>query len=452
MRPIGRFQSVDLVGAEGQVHRREGVLEMTQLGRADDRSRHGGPAKQPGEGDLRRRRPAFAGHLAYDVDDIEVSVVVHPIGQWVAAGADGSLLAVTFAAAGEEATSQRAPGDHADALVEAERNHLALLLAVDQVVVVLHRDEPTPTGDGCDLLRLRELPGEHARRADVARLAGPHDVVQRPHRLLDRRLVVPAMDLVEVDVVGAEAGQRGVDGRHDVLARQATVIGSRAHREVDLRRQHVVLATREQLAQQPPGDLLGHAVGVGVGGVEERHTGLDGVPDDRLGLGFVEVPGPFLLGAVAHHAEADPGHLESRAAQSCVLHCSSFGVGTSWSATPPTTTAIPTSSAGVGNCCSTTAPMTTANTGSRASMRANVARGSRAMASWSVTYGMTDEQIATPNPASSKTGSVTAVVAEARPIGVATTAATIIAAPSWSMPLQSPAPVRLWATRWPRTT
>ena len=34
---------------------------------------------------------------------------------------------------------------------------------------------------------LRELPGVHRRRADVARLAGLHDVVQRLERLLDRR-------------------------------------------------------------------------------------------------------------------------------------------------------------------------------------------------------------------------------------------------------------------------
>ena len=46
--------------------------------------------------------------------------------------------------AGEEAARQRAPRDHADALLAAERHHLALFLAIDQVVVVLHRDEPRP--------------------------------------------------------------------------------------------------------------------------------------------------------------------------------------------------------------------------------------------------------------------------------------------------------------------
>src|SRR6266496_3282999 len=48
-----------------------------------------------------------------------------------------------------------------------------------------------------------------------------------------------------------------------------------------------------------------------------------------------------------------------------------------------------------------TAPVSVANTGSSASIRANVARGSLAIASWSVTYGMTDEHTPTPRPASS---------------------------------------------------
>jgi hypothetical protein len=52
--------------------------------------------------------------------------------------------------------------------------------------------------------RLGELPSVHRRGADVARLAGAHHVVQRLQRLLDRSAVVPAMDLVEVHIVGAE--------------------------------------------------------------------------------------------------------------------------------------------------------------------------------------------------------------------------------------------------------
>src|SRR5215218_1778832 len=167
--------------------------------------------------------------------------------------ASGSLAARTVRCSPPR---QRAPGDASDALVEAEREHLPLLLAVDQVVVVLHRGEPGPPTRRGGVLGLGELPGVHARRAEVAGLAGPHDVVEGPHRLLDRGLVVPAVDLVEVDVVGPQPVQRGVDGGQDVLARQPAVVGTRAHRVVDLGRQHVVVTAPEQLGEQPAGDLL----------------------------------------------------------------------------------------------------------------------------------------------------------------------------------------------------
>jgi hypothetical protein len=115
-------------------------------------------------------------------------------------------------------------------------------------------------------------------------------------------------------------------------------------------------------------------------------------------------------------------------------------------ATPAVTSAMPAMSCGVGSWRSTTAPMIAANTGSSASMSANVARGSRAMASWSVTYGMTEEHTPTPAPAASSTGWPNAGSAPARPAGVAATAAISIAMPSWSMP--GP----LFAIVWPSTT
>jgi hypothetical protein len=51
--------------------------------------------------------------------------------------------------------------------------------------------------------------------------------VEDIHRLLDWRQAVPAVDLVEVDIVEPEPPQRGVDRGKDVLAGQATTV--RAH-------------------------------------------------------------------------------------------------------------------------------------------------------------------------------------------------------------------------------
>ena len=99
---------------------------------------------------------------------------------------------------------QRAPGDHADSLGGTKAHHLPLFLAVEEIVKVLHRDEPRPAVAVGQVKRLAELPGIHRRCAQVPGLAGFDDVVKGLERLLDRRLVVPAVDLVEVDMVGAK--------------------------------------------------------------------------------------------------------------------------------------------------------------------------------------------------------------------------------------------------------
>jgi hypothetical protein len=135
------------------------------------------------------------------------------------------------------------------------------------------------------------------------------------------------VDLVEVDVVGPQPAQRVVDAGQDVFAGEPAVVGARAHREEDLGGQHVVVAAAERLGEQPSGDLLGQAVRVGVGGVEEGHAGLHRPPHDRLGLALAQMPPAFGLGAVAHHPKGDPGDLQTGRAQSRVLHSASSGSG-----------------------------------------------------------------------------------------------------------------------------
>jgi hypothetical protein len=73
-------------------------------------------------------------------------------------------------------------------------------------------------------------------------------------------------------------------------------------------------------------------------------------------------------------------------------------------ATPPATRAIPAISAGSGSWCRTITPTTVALAGSNDMSSAKAARGSLAIASWSVTYGITDEQMPTPQPAPSRSG------------------------------------------------
>ena len=167
----------------------------------------------------------------------------------------GEPTAVARAVASQHSPRQGAPGNAPHALVEAERDHLALLLAVDEVVVVLHGDEIRPAVRLCRVLRLGELPREHAAGPYVTRLARPDHVVQGAHGLLNRGPGVPTMDLVQVDVVHVQPTQRRVDTREDVLAAQPTAVLAGRHRHEHLGGDHRLVSAeelREPTARSPP--------------------------------------------------------------------------------------------------------------------------------------------------------------------------------------------------------
>src|SRR5690606_8327071 len=71
--------------------------------------------------------------------------------------------ACSRAIASQATRSQWAVGDYTDLLIAAERQHLALFLAVDQIKVVLHRDKARPAVLLRDVQRLLELPSKHCR-------------------------------------------------------------------------------------------------------------------------------------------------------------------------------------------------------------------------------------------------------------------------------------------------
>ena len=93
-----------------------------------------------------------------------------------------------------------------------------------------------------DPLRLDDLRRRERRGADVADLALLDEVGERAERLVDVGLRVGAVDLVEVDPVGAEPPQRVLDLPDDPAARVAAAVGVVAHRHVDLGREDDVVA------------------------------------------------------------------------------------------------------------------------------------------------------------------------------------------------------------------
>jgi len=90
------------------------------------------------------------------------------------------------------------------------------------------------------------------------------------------------VDLVEVDVVGAQPRQAGIDLLQDRCAGEPGTVGAGPHPAVDLGGQHDVLAGGV-LPQRPAGELLARALGVDVGGVEEVDPGVERGLDRLLG-------------------------------------------------------------------------------------------------------------------------------------------------------------------------
>src|SRR5690349_10483193 len=130
----------------------------------------------------------------------------------------------------------------------------------------------------------------HRGRADITGLPGFDDVVQRLERLFDGCAIIPAVDLVQVDVVGAEAPQAVVDLTHNRLARQATAVGSRPHLPIDLGRDHDLVAAGEILDRAAE-DLLAAAERISVRRVEEIDAALESALDERAALLFADAPG-----------------------------------------------------------------------------------------------------------------------------------------------------------------
>ena len=74
--------------------------------------------------------------------------------------------------------------------------------------MVLHRDETGDVEEVAGVERLRQLPGKHARGANVIDHSLPDQVVESDRCLLDRRRIVPAVNLVQVDPVCLEPPER----------------------------------------------------------------------------------------------------------------------------------------------------------------------------------------------------------------------------------------------------
>src|ERR1019366_3586599 len=72
-----------------------------------------------------------------------------------------SLGALSMPWPRQSPAGQRTPRNYADPLRLAKSDHLALFLAIEQVVMVLHRDKPRPSVHVGEIERLGKLPRKH---------------------------------------------------------------------------------------------------------------------------------------------------------------------------------------------------------------------------------------------------------------------------------------------------
>jgi len=110
------------------------------------------------------------------------------------------------------------------------------------------------------------------------------------------------VDLIEVEVIGAETAQAVFDFAHDPHPRVPPLVLTRSHLHVHLRRKHDVIATTLQRA---PHDLLGLTGRVHVGRVDEVDAAVEGGVHDAHALVDVDVA-PL---AEHHGAETVGAHL-----------------------------------------------------------------------------------------------------------------------------------------------
>ena len=194
-----------------------------------------------------------------------------------------SALAVAGAVAGQHAAGERAPRDDADALVDAQRDHLALLLAVEEVVVVLHRDEARASRGA----RRRAAPWRTARRTCCWRRCSA------PCRPARRRGAPPSSPRSACSGPSGGSG-RGRRSRAPSRRSDASIAERMCLREspppfgpgvIGMKTLVAITASsrRRNLRTQASGRDLARAVGVDVGGVEEVDARLDRGADDRLG-------------------------------------------------------------------------------------------------------------------------------------------------------------------------
>ncbi len=235
----------------------------------------------------------------------------------VAAGSLGGV-GVTVVLPGEEPALERRVRADREILIGANVEELPDGVAVGGVEPRLGHLEPFEAVHVARPQRLRQLPGRHRGGAQVVHLPLFDEAGERPEGLPDRRLVVPAVDVVEVDVVGVEPVERPFDLRSNVLAREI-LVELALHRPIHLAGDHDVLAF---VVVEPLADpAFALAAAVAIGGVNEVDPVVPRRVEQVVCLLAGRLDGSvFRLEAEPPRPEAELGHLCPGRTKRLVVH------------------------------------------------------------------------------------------------------------------------------------
>src|SRR5690606_36429466 len=193
------------------------------------------PSEHPRERELCGSAALVRGDLANRVDELEIASKVLALeARVLAAPVIGCEIVDAANRAREEATAEGTVGDEADTELRAERQQLVLRVAAPQRILGLK------SADGVHRVRAADRGRRRFGQAEVAYLAFTHEIGHCADRVLDRRLRVDAMLIIEIDHVHAEAFQARVASLLHVLGSAVDTEEStvRSAHVTEFRREH----------------------------------------------------------------------------------------------------------------------------------------------------------------------------------------------------------------------
>ncbi len=269
------------------------VFQLFEAGGAGDGSGDAGAAHEPGESDASGIRVEIFGDGIESGENAEAASVQEFGDALPSFSADGIFFGAVLA--GEKAAGQRVIRNNADVGAEAEGFEIGFVIgAIVEVVVGL---EAFVTGPGVFFAETEGF-GEAVfaviGSADDAHFAFLDELGVSLEGFFERRGGIVFVGLVEIDVIGLEALERGFDGAEDVGFGESFVLW--AHVETDFGGDDdfgTFTGLLEPVADDGFGlaaGMAGHPGGIDIGGVDEGEAGVGEGVEDLEGSGLIDGP------------------------------------------------------------------------------------------------------------------------------------------------------------------